>query len=98
MAPCLYEPEHGWHSGGRDRRAGRYAVTAAIDQTGPPRPWREREMPTLPEIEFVVQTKETDTRPAVAAVGNLIQEIASQPRSSSDPSATRAKRRRPARG
>jgi len=55
-------------------------------------------MPRLPEIEFVLQAKETDTRPAVAAVGDLIQEIASQSISSPlKESATRAGRRQPVR-
>jgi DNA-binding transcriptional LysR family regulator len=40
-------------------------------------------MPKLPEIEFVLQAKETDTRPAVAALANLIQEMAAQSASSS---------------
>jgi DNA-binding transcriptional LysR family regulator len=34
---------------------------------------KKDKMPKLPEIEFVLQTRETDTRPAVAALGNLIQ-------------------------
>jgi DNA-binding transcriptional LysR family regulator len=33
-------------------------------------------MPRLPEIEYVLQMRETDTRPAVSALGNLIQEMA----------------------
>ncbi len=36
---------------------------------------KEDKMPRLPEIEFVLQTRETDTRPLVAALGNLIQEM-----------------------
>jgi len=37
---------------------------------------KQDHMPKLPEIEFVLQAKERDSRPAVAALGNLIQEIA----------------------
>ena len=33
-------------------------------------------MPKLPEIEYVLQVRETDTRPAVSALANVIQEIA----------------------
>ncbi|HKW33684.1 MAG TPA: LysR substrate-binding domain-containing protein [Candidatus Acidoferrum sp.] len=33
-------------------------------------------MPRLPEIEYVLKAKETDTRPAVSALANLIQEAA----------------------
>ena len=32
-------------------------------------------MPRLAEIEYVLQARETDTRPAVSALGNLIQEM-----------------------
>jgi DNA-binding transcriptional LysR family regulator len=39
---------------------------------------RKDRMPKLPEIEFVLQTRETDTRPVVAALGNLIQEMAAK--------------------
>lgn len=35
-------------------------------------------MPKLPEIEFILQTRETDGRPAVAALRNLIQEMAAK--------------------
>jgi DNA-binding transcriptional LysR family regulator len=33
-------------------------------------------MPRLPEIEYVLQAKETDTRPAVSALADLIQQMA----------------------
>jgi DNA-binding transcriptional LysR family regulator len=49
------------------------AIRPGLHVLGP-----RNKMPRLPEIEFVLETKETDTRPAVAAVGNLIQEIAAQ--------------------
>jgi hypothetical protein len=39
-------------------------------------PGKKDKMPKLPDIEFVLQTRETDTRPLVAAPGNLIQEMA----------------------
>jgi DNA-binding transcriptional LysR family regulator len=35
-------------------------------------------MPRLPEIEYVLQAREADTRPAVSALGNLIQEMAAK--------------------
>ncbi len=41
-------------------------------------------MPKLPEIEFVLQTRETDTRPLVATLGNLIQAMAAKSLSSND--------------
>ena len=36
----------------------------------------KEKMPRLPEIEYVLKAKETDTRPAVSALANLIQETA----------------------
>jgi hypothetical protein len=36
----------------------------------------KEKMPRLPEIEYVLKAKETDTRPAVSALANLIQEMA----------------------
>jgi DNA-binding transcriptional LysR family regulator len=36
----------------------------------------KEKMPRLPEIEYVLSAKETDTRPAVSALANLIQENA----------------------
>jgi hypothetical protein len=35
-------------------------------------------MPKLPEIEFVLHERGAETRPSVAALGNLIEEMASQ--------------------
>jgi DNA-binding transcriptional LysR family regulator len=35
-------------------------------------------MPRLPEIEYVLKTRESDARPAVSALGNLVQEIAAK--------------------
>jgi DNA-binding transcriptional LysR family regulator len=37
---------------------------------------KKEKMPELPEIEYVLQARETDTRPAVSALGNLIREMA----------------------
>lgn len=36
----------------------------------------KEKMPRLPEIEYVLKAKETDTRPAVSALANLVQEMA----------------------
>ncbi|MFZ0589289.1 MAG: LysR family transcriptional regulator [Bryobacteraceae bacterium] len=35
-------------------------------------------MPRLPEIEYVLKTRESDARPAVSALGNCVQEIAAK--------------------
>jgi DNA-binding transcriptional LysR family regulator len=35
-------------------------------------------MPRLPEIEYVLKTRESDARPAVSALGNLVQEMAAK--------------------
>ena len=35
-------------------------------------------MPKLPEIEFVLHENEANTRPSVAALGNLMQEVATR--------------------
>src|SRR5438876_1125838 len=35
-------------------------------------------MPRLPEIEYALQARETDTRPAVSALANLIQKMAAK--------------------
>jgi hypothetical protein len=57
-------------------------------------------MPKLPEIEFVLQTRETDTRPVVAALGNLIQEMAAKSSSPDDTGETAqpVRRRRQSQG
>jgi len=36
----------------------------------------KNKMPRLPEIEYVLKTRASDARPAVSALGNLVQEIA----------------------
>ena len=35
-------------------------------------------MPSLPEAEYVLKTREADARPAVSALGNLVQEMAAK--------------------
>jgi hypothetical protein len=35
-------------------------------------------MPRLPEIEYVLKTKASDARPAVSALGNLVQGMATE--------------------
>jgi DNA-binding transcriptional LysR family regulator len=42
---------------------------------------KKDKMPSLPEIEFVLRVRETDTRPAVSALANLIQQMAATPNS-----------------
>jgi DNA-binding transcriptional LysR family regulator len=37
---------------------------------------KKAKMPSLPEIEYVLQVRETDTRPAVSALASLIQQMA----------------------
>jgi hypothetical protein len=54
MAHRLDEPEFGRGSGGRHRWTGRYAVTAANDQTRPPHPWRETQNAETWRIEGVL--------------------------------------------
>ena len=39
---------------------------------------KKDKMPRLPEIEYVLQTREKDTPPAVSALANLIQEMAAK--------------------
>ena len=57
---------------------------------------KKDKMPNLPEIEFALLVRETDTRPAVSALANLIQQMASNaiPRHAVDGSAVLAKRSR----
>jgi DNA-binding transcriptional LysR family regulator len=46
---------------------------------------KKEKMPRLPEIEYVLQTRENDTRPAVSALANLIQEMAAKAISTKHP-------------
>ena len=39
---------------------------------------KKENMPRLPEIEYALQARETDTRPAVSALANLIQKMAAK--------------------
>lgn len=52
----------------------------------------KNKMPRLPEIEYVLKTRESDARPEVAGFGNLVQEMAAQAHSSGS---GREKMRRP---
>lgn len=50
-----------------------YDGTVANDQTRSPHHRQEKQSPKHPEIEFVLQVKEADTRPGVSALARLIQ-------------------------
>jgi DNA-binding transcriptional LysR family regulator len=39
---------------------------------------KKDKMPKLPEVEYVLRVRESDTRPTVSALGNLIQEMAAK--------------------
>jgi DNA-binding transcriptional LysR family regulator len=39
---------------------------------------QQEKMPRLPAIEYVLKTRESDARPAVSALGNLVQEVAAK--------------------